>query len=380
MEFGAILQEIQAWKDKGVNWAECGPFPKFGDHNNLLVQKILLWGCDWTDTTEEGMVFERLELDFLFTEGGVPGPFSFWAGSRWTDKGSVDIYTTPIEPTWVVGKYQDQDLNDIWKVPRSLHAAPRCSCSARSSTIKYESTASINNPEEQDSDHSGGEFWSARKRSRYPKSGRNGDPYRPLTSDPCRPRFTLDDWEPAPKSPLGRSLNRALSKNSTRECRQELAALKSQHETETLTLTSKIDALKSNVRTLTSQHKADTLALTSKFDALASILTTKVDKLASNGPKSKSDVPGEDGIAEADKPTMARISALQMQNAKLQSGIQKSLELFAAQERYFHTRFLAIRRDLGRVQDQDKGEIVAVELEELQRIRAGGSNNEDADA
>lgn len=46
MEFGAILLEIQAWKDKGVNWAECGPFPKFGDHNNLLVQKILLWGCD----------------------------------------------------------------------------------------------------------------------------------------------------------------------------------------------------------------------------------------------------------------------------------------------------------------------------------------------
>lgn len=165
-----------------------------------------------------------------------------------------------------------------------------------------------------------------------------------------------------------------------RKCRHELAALKSQHETETLTLTSKIDALKSNVRTLTSQHKADTLALTSKFDVLASMLTTKVDTLASNGPKSKSDVPGEDSIAEADKPTMARISALQMQNAKLQSDIQKSLELFAAQERYFHTRFLAIRRDLGRVQDQDKGEIVAVELEELQRIRAGGSNNEDADA
>lgn len=69
-----------------------------------------------------------------------------------------------------------------------------------------------------------------------------------------------------------------------RECRQELAALKSQHETETLTLTS--------------QHKADTLALTSKFDALASILTTKVDTLASNGPKSKSDVTGEDSIAE----------------------------------------------------------------------------------
>lgn len=168
-----------------------------------------------------------------------------------------------------------------------------------------------------------------------------------------------------------------------RECKQEVAALKIQHEADTLSLTSKVDALTgsltSKIDALTSQHKADTLALTNKIDALASILTTKVDSLTSNGPKSKSNVPGGDSIAQADKPTMAMISDLQMQNAKLKSDNKKALELFAAQERYFHTRFLAIKRVLEKVQDQDRGEIVAMELEELRRIRAADGHGEDSD-
>lgn len=403
--FGSIAQEIPGWKAKRANWSQCGQFPKFGDHNNLLVQNILLWYTDEFSSYEarrlsmkEMTAFKDLDVGFLLTEGAVPGPLSFWAGSRWADKTWVDTHTTPIEVTWMVGSYQNHDLNDVWRValpPTPLPAHP-----ATPSTIKDESTASIgiargppitsnlSTPMDQETDLSMEDSRPAKKRSRSAISAPASNS-RPTTSIPSGPpRISLDDWEPAPDTLFGRVLSRAADAekkvdaeygNYMRECKQEVAALKSQHEADTLTLASKIDALKSNIRTLTSQHKTDTLALTSKFDALASILTSKVDTLASNGLKITSDVAGGDTIAEADKPTMAMISDLQMQNAKLKSDNKNALELFAAQERHFHTRFLAIRRDLGRVQGQDKGEIVAVELEKLQRIRAGGGNNENSD-
>lgn len=407
--FGSIAREILAWKAKGADWSQCGQFPKFGDHNNLLVQKVLLWYSDTCSSyetrslsMEEMTAFKELDVGFLFTEGAVPGPLSFWAGSRWADKTWVDTHTTPIEVTWMVGRYQNQDFNDHWRV--ALPPTPPPAYPGTPSTIKDESTTKIgigrgppntsnlNTPVEQETDISMEDSRPAKRRSRSAISPPTPDP-RPIasiTSGP--PRINLDEWEPGPDTLFGRVLSRPADTekrvdaefgNCMRECKQEVAALKRQHEDDTLTMTSKVDALTGSlagkIDALTSQHKADTLALTSKLDALASILTTKADSLASNGPKRKSDVAGGDIIAEADEPTMAMISDLQMQNAKLKADNKKALELFAAQERYFHTRFLAAKRSLENVQDQDKGEIVAMEFEGLENIREAGSNNENSD-
>jgi len=109
--FASIAQDILTWKAKAANWSDCGQFPKFGDHNNLLVQKILLWDRGTELPMAERTPFEQLDVEFLFTEGAVPGPFSFWAGSRWADEAWVNTYITLIEPTWAVGKYQGKDLN-----------------------------------------------------------------------------------------------------------------------------------------------------------------------------------------------------------------------------------------------------------------------------
>lgn len=226
--FGSVAQKIPAWKANGANWSQCGQIPKFGDHNNLLVRNIPLWHSDTCSyevrrLSMEGMTaFKELDVGFLFTEGAVPGPLSFWAGSRWADKTWVDTHTTPIEVTWMVGRYQNQDFNDLWRValpPTPLPAHP-----ATPSTIKDESTTNIgigrgppitsnlSIPVEQETDLSMEDSRSAKKRSRSAISAPTPDP-RPIasiTSGP--PRINLDDWEPGPDTLFGRVLSRAATR------------------------------------------------------------------------------------------------------------------------------------------------------------------------
>ncbi|KAK0754932.1 hypothetical protein B0T18DRAFT_49001 [Schizothecium vesticola] len=81
--FTKMAAEIVAWKKTADKWSKCGSFPKFGNLESLMVQKILMVGT--TPSNKGNQAFHNLDIDFAFEEGAKPTD-PFWFDSKFADQ------------------------------------------------------------------------------------------------------------------------------------------------------------------------------------------------------------------------------------------------------------------------------------------------------